>query len=615
MIEYNPEKKEGASSPGRSGACVVGIGGAGANVLDRIALENMVEIELVSMNTDIRALTNAVSSRKVQLGAGITRGLGAGGDPELGREAAQSAQQSIREVLKGKGMIFLCVGLGGGTGSGAAPLVAQLAKETGAFVVVFATMPFSFEGRRRVEQARKALGELEEASDALIVFENDKMGQLVLSKSGVQEAFAAADQMIGQSVRAVTTLVTQPGLIRIGMDDLMTALRNADSRCLFGYGSAKGKNRSQEALKRAMKSPLLDGGRMIDRAGSVLVHIMGGESMTLYEVELLMKELSKYAGDQAHVLFGVAVDEKLGESLTVTVISSVSDSRKEVVEESDGEGAEVEEEQGSPPPLTESADPVGEEDASSASASGDDGGKAVAGEVDGKGSENQVEMELLCGSPPAQDEGVVEAGPEGAAETREPSSGVAELESEQRGVAQQEAGELDDAAGENADKEDADERQGGLGLNLLPRVFGRRKEKSKEASPEPTEESAETELEEGDPFDSAEGDGVGEDEVEKTSVIASFVDRSQKEAGEEAGRTAEPATVSGRGVGEGSKAAAGEAVESEDQSAELVESGEPADQGALALDEGKAGRFIKGEPTIVDGEDLDVPTFLRKKDS
>jgi len=324
MIEYNPDSEESTKELDKSSVSVIGIGGAGANVLDRIALEGMVDAELVSMNTDIRALTNAVSSRKVQLGAEITRGLGAGGDPELGLEAARHEEAVIREAVEGREMVFICAGLGGGTGSGAAPYVARIAQELGAFVVVFATLPFSFEGNRRVKQAQRALNELQKNSNALITFENDRMGQLALSKSGIQEAFATGDQVISQSVRAVTTLVTQPGLIRIGMDDLMTALRNTESRCLFGYGQAKGKNRATEALREAMKSPLLDRGKMLDRAASVLVHIAGGDSMTLYEVELLMKSLNKHVSDDAHILFGVASDEKLGETLSVTVITSIA---------------------------------------------------------------------------------------------------------------------------------------------------------------------------------------------------------------------------------------------------------------------------------------------------
>ncbi|MEZ5302616.1 MAG: cell division protein FtsZ [Verrucomicrobiales bacterium] len=240
MIEFNRLQDEFPGTNGLS-ICVVGLGGAGSNVLDRIALEGMQEAELICANTDIRALSNSVANTKVQLGKKLTQGLGCGGDPELGLEAAQASEDELRKLLRGRVMVFVCVGLGGGTGSGAAPLIAKIAREEGAFVVGFATMPFSFEGRRRLRQAEASLEELQEVCNALVTFENDRMGSLVLPKEGIQQAFAGADKLISQSVRSVTSLVSQPGLIRIGMDDLITALRNRDSRCLFGYGHARAK--------------------------------------------------------------------------------------------------------------------------------------------------------------------------------------------------------------------------------------------------------------------------------------------------------------------------------------------------------------------------------------
>ncbi|HEX2748303.1 MAG TPA: cell division protein FtsZ, partial [Verrucomicrobiales bacterium] len=212
---------------------------------------------------------------------------------------------------------------GGGTGSGAAPMVTRLARETGAFVIVFATMPFVFEGKRRMQQAHAALEEIRRHANALVCFENDKMGELVLPKKGVTEAFEVADKIICQSVRAVTTVATQPGLIRIGMDDLVTALRNADSRCLFGFGQAKGEARATDALQMALKSPLLDRGQLLEKARNVLVHICGGASLTLFEIETLMRELTKHVSDDAQILFGAACDNKLADSLSVTIISSI----------------------------------------------------------------------------------------------------------------------------------------------------------------------------------------------------------------------------------------------------------------------------------------------------
>ena len=324
MLEYERKPAEGAPALESEKVKVIGIGGAGCNVLDRIALhERIDEGELLALNTDVRDLVSSVAQDTIQLGKKLTQGLGAGGDPELGEEAAQEAVNEIKEALKGKSLVFICAGLGGGTGSGAAPIIAKIAKEAGAFVVGFVMMPFSFEGRRRLQQANDALTQMSECTDALMTFENDRMGGLVVPKEGIQQAFAAADQIIGQSVGAIIKLVAQPGLIRIGMDDLLTALKNESSRCLFGYGQASGDNRAQEALKAALKNPLLDKGQMLNHSSSLIAYISGGESTTLFEVELLMNEMSKYVNDDAHILFGVSSDQKQGDNLSLTIISSV----------------------------------------------------------------------------------------------------------------------------------------------------------------------------------------------------------------------------------------------------------------------------------------------------
>ena len=324
MIEFKLDNDQPGASPAAAGlVSVIGIGGAGTNVLDSLAVEGFSGGELVNMNTEASTL-RGMCQRKVQLGKTLTRGFGCGGDPDLGQEAAVESADEIRDILTGRRMVFICAGLGGGTGSGAAPLVARMAREAGAFVVVFATLPFVFEGRRRMAQATAALEELRRHSDALITFENDRMGEIVLQKKGIEEAFAAANRLIGQSIRAVTSLVNQPGLIRIGMDDLLTALRNADSRCLFGYGQAAGETRAADALALALKSPLLDRGQLLEHARNVLVHVCGGQNLTLFEIESLMKDLGKHVSADAQILFGAAVDPRLGDSLSVTVISSLS---------------------------------------------------------------------------------------------------------------------------------------------------------------------------------------------------------------------------------------------------------------------------------------------------
>jgi cell division protein FtsZ len=264
-----------------------------------------------------------VTGEKIQLGRTLTKGLGAGGDPDLGQQAVMEAEEEIRASLRDRRIVFLCVGLGGGTGSGAAPVITRIAREEGAFVVVFATMPFEFEGRRRREQAETALNELAVLSNALVTFDNNRMGELVLAKQGVHEAFSAADRMVCESIKAVIRLVVRPGLINVGLDDLMSALRTNRSRCLFGSGIAKGKDRATAALRNALSSPLLDQGALLKQAQTVLVHLCGGEDLTLFEVELLMRGLQKYVPAGAHVLFGAAIDPSLADNLSVTLISAL----------------------------------------------------------------------------------------------------------------------------------------------------------------------------------------------------------------------------------------------------------------------------------------------------
>lgn len=303
---------------------VIGVGGAGSNALDRLVLEGSVNVDLVACNTDVQALAGSVAAQKIQLGRNVTRGLGAGGDPELGLLAAEEAAEEIRAALEGVPLVILCAGLGGGTGSGAAPLVARMAREQNSLVLVCATLPFSFEGRRRAQQAREALHAVQQHADAVMCFDNDRMGELAGASSGIGQAFASADQVISQSVRSIIDLVTRRGLIHLGFDDLLSALRNRDSRCLFGYGEATGgEGRGQEALAQALRNPLMDRGTLLAQSANVLVNIVGGRDLTLAEVQSVMEELAQYIGEHTQMLFGAAVDPKLDGRLGVTLISSL----------------------------------------------------------------------------------------------------------------------------------------------------------------------------------------------------------------------------------------------------------------------------------------------------
>ncbi len=282
---------------------IVSVGGAGLNALDRIVLDGLEGAEVLAVNTDVQSLASSVAAHKVQLGRTVTRGLGAGGDPELGYQAAFESTEEIREGLTGARMIFICAGLGGGTGSGAAPYVAHLAREAGALVLAFATLPFAFEGRRRNAQAREALGRLNEIANAVVCFENDQMGDMVAPHAGIHQAFSKADTTISQSIRSIVNLIQRPGLIRIGFDDLLSALRSRNGRCLFGFGESDSDNRAHDALAQALKSPLMDRGRTLADAARVLVQVAGGPAMTLSEVEIVMKELGRHVNEETQILF------------------------------------------------------------------------------------------------------------------------------------------------------------------------------------------------------------------------------------------------------------------------------------------------------------------------
>jgi cell division protein FtsZ len=303
---------------------IVSVGGAGLNALDRIVLDGLERADVVAMNTDVHSLTSSVATRKVQLGRSVSRGLGAGGDPDVGYQAALESADEIREALADASVIFICAGLGGGTGSGAAPYIAQAARDAGALVISFVTLPFGFEGKRRNAQAREALARLSEFAHAVVCFENDRMADLTSPQAGIHQAFALADMTISQSVRSIVNLIQRPGLIRIGFDDLLAALRTRNSRCVFGYGESDSDNRAHEGLKQALKNPLMDRGRMLADATHVLVQVAGGPSVTLSEVEILMQELGRHVSDQTQILFGAVVDARLGDRLSVTIISSLS---------------------------------------------------------------------------------------------------------------------------------------------------------------------------------------------------------------------------------------------------------------------------------------------------
>jgi cell division protein FtsZ len=301
---------------------ILGLGGAGGNTLDRLVIDGIEGASIIALNTDVQSLNGCVAPQKIHLGKSVTRGLGAGGDPEIGYEAAEEAATDIKAAVDGADMVFLCVGLGGGTGSGAAPLIAHMARGAGAMVVAFATMPFSFEGKRRRTQAAESLAQLEEQADLVICFENDRMGEAIAPTAGVQQAFVAADHILSQSIHAIAAVVRRGGIIPTGLDELAAALRRQHPRCIFGHGESEGANRAHEALTRALKSPLMDKGKMLADCRSVVVHIAGGTDITIQEITTLMEEFNRHVGEDTRIDFGLGTDAKLGRRLCVTIISS-----------------------------------------------------------------------------------------------------------------------------------------------------------------------------------------------------------------------------------------------------------------------------------------------------
>jgi cell division protein FtsZ len=288
-------------------------------------LDGIESADLAAINTDVQSLTASVAAHKIQLGRTLTRGLGSGGDPELGLAAAEEATEEIRSVLRSGSIVFICVGLGGGTGSGAAPIVAQVAKEENALVLVFAALPFGFEGRRRCAQAEESLARLRAHADAVICFENDRMAEITLPRMGIHEAFAAADLTISQSIRSVAHLLQSPGLLHIGFDDVCKVLKGGDARGLFGFGEAEGENRAHDALARALKNPLMNRGELLEKAHHALVHIQGGTSVTLGEVQIIMEELNRHINDQTQLFMGIGIDPRMGNRLSVSILSSLGD--------------------------------------------------------------------------------------------------------------------------------------------------------------------------------------------------------------------------------------------------------------------------------------------------
>jgi cell division protein FtsZ len=298
---------------------VVGVGGGGTNAVNRMVEAGLGGVEFIAVNTDAQALLMLEADMKVQIGSGATRGLGAGADPVVGRAAADESRDELKEALKGADMVFVTAGEGGGTGTGGAPVVAEIAHEIGALTVGVVTRPFSFEGKRRADQAESGIQELAERVDTLIVIENDRLLQVVEKQTSIVEAFRIADDILRQGVQGITDLITVPGLVNLDFADVRTIMRDAGS-ALMGIGIASGENRAGEAARTAVSSPLLEAS--IEGATGVLLNITGPPEMGLFEVNEAAEVVTGAADQNANVIFGAVIDDKRGDEVRVTVIAT-----------------------------------------------------------------------------------------------------------------------------------------------------------------------------------------------------------------------------------------------------------------------------------------------------
>ncbi len=298
---------------------VVGVGGSGGSAVNRMIAGKIKGVEFLVVNTDVQALHFSRANKKINIGKQVTRGLGAGMDPELGRKAAEENQNEIRETLKDADMVFITCGMGGGTGTGASPLVAQIAKESGALTVAVVTKPFNFEGAQRRDIAEKGHAELAGVVDTIITIPNDRILQIIDKKTSLLDAFDIVDDVLRQGVQGISELITVPGLINVDFADVKTIMKEAGT-ALMGIGKGSGENRAAEAAKAAIHSPLLE--TTIDGAKGVLFSITGGSDLGMNEVAEAAKIITQSADSNAKVIFGTVIDETLKDEIRITVIAT-----------------------------------------------------------------------------------------------------------------------------------------------------------------------------------------------------------------------------------------------------------------------------------------------------
>ncbi|HMD02580.1 MAG TPA: cell division protein FtsZ [Candidatus Baltobacteraceae bacterium] len=308
---YNPEHSASIK--------VLGIGGGGCNAINRMIDASLEGVAFFAVNTDVQALRKCKTENTVQIGTGITRGLGAGASPQLGREAAEESREDLAMVIDGADLIFITAGMGGGTGTGAAPVIAELARESGALTIAVVTKPFSFEGRRRMQAAERGIAELEQKVDTLITIPNERLLQIIEKRTPLQEAFMYADDVLRQGIQGISDLITQPGLINLDFADIKTIMTDAGS-AMMGIGEGTGEHRAADAAQKAIASPLLE--TTIEGARGVIFNITGGEDLTMFEVNEAAEMISRAVDSEAQIIFGASVDPKLGSKVRVTVLAA-----------------------------------------------------------------------------------------------------------------------------------------------------------------------------------------------------------------------------------------------------------------------------------------------------
>ncbi len=303
---------------------VVGVGGGGSNAVTRMVESGLKGVEFLSVNTDAQALLMCDADVKLHIGAKVTRGLGAGADPKVGFEAAMESRDELKEALKGADMVFVTAGEGGGTGTGAAPVIAEIARELGALTVGVVTRPFTFEGQKRADQAEQGITTVRDKVDTLIIIPNDRLLQVVEKQTSILDAFRMADDILRQGVQGITDLITVPGLVNLDFADVRTIMSDAGS-ALMGIGISKGETRGSEAARAAVSSPLLEAS--VEGATGILLNITGGSDLGLFEVNEAAEVVTGAADRNANVIFGAVIDDAMGDEVRVTVIATGFDGR------------------------------------------------------------------------------------------------------------------------------------------------------------------------------------------------------------------------------------------------------------------------------------------------